>query len=140
MTSERLKQLLIKCMNLIEYDNDDVKSTFDCLGIKPEELKELGFGYISENSLDGIANDIMIELENCGFDDVTDSSGYFVIREFPDGSERCVDVYKSTSGGNPHYVVCCVYEDDEHDYEYTDNLEAESLIKVLREFYESEEN
>ena len=138
MTNERVKQLLIKCMNWIEYDNDDAKNTFEILGISPAELKQLGFGYLAENSLDSIANDILIELENCGFDDVTDSSGYFAIREFSDGGDRCVDVYKSTSDGKPHYVVYCAYEDEEFDYKYTDDLRVESLMRVLQEFYEEE--
>ena len=32
MTNERLEQLLIKSMNWIEFDNDDVKNTFEHLG------------------------------------------------------------------------------------------------------------
>lgn len=47
MTNERLEQLLIKCMEWIETDNDDVKNTFECLGFETEELKELGFGYLN---------------------------------------------------------------------------------------------
>lgn len=138
MTNERLEQLLIKCMDWIDCDNDETKSTFEHLGFEPEELEELGFGYLVENSLDSVANDIVMELEHCGFDDVTDSSGYFTIKEFSDGAERCVDVYKSTNDGNPHYVVYCSYEDEEHDYKYTDDLTVGALIKVLKEFYEEE--
>lgn len=48
MTNERLKQLLIKCMNWIEYDNDDVANTFEHLGFSAKELTELGFWYVSK--------------------------------------------------------------------------------------------
>lgn len=80
------------------------------------------------------AQAIVARLENSGFDDCTDSSGYFVIREFEDGSERCVDVYKSTGDGNQpaHYTVYCSYEDEDHDFSYTEDLSAEALEKVLR--------
>ena len=138
MTNERLEQLLIKCMDWIAYDNCDTYDTFNQLGFGAAELEKLGFGYLVENALDSLANDIVMELESCGFDDVTDSSGYFAIKEFPDGSERCVDVYKSTNDGNPHYVVCCFYENEEHDYEYTKDLTTEALVKVLRGIYEEE--
>ena len=138
MTNERLEQLLIKSMNWIEFDNDDVKNTFEHLGFKPEELEELGFGYLAENGIDAIANDIVVELEHRGFDDITDSSGYFTIREFSDGSERCVDVHKSTNDGKSHYVVYCSYEDESFDYKHTEDLTVEALIKVLTEVYESE--
>ena len=138
MKTERLEQLLIKCMDWIDCDNDETKSTFEHIGFEPEELKELGFDYLAENSLDSIANDIVMELEHCGFDDITDRSGYFVIREFSDGTERCVDVHKSTYEGKPHYVVYCSYEDEQFDYKYTKDLTIKALIKVLEEVYESE--
>ena len=72
-------------------------------------------------------------LESCGFDDITDGCGYYVIKEFEDGSDRVVDVYKSTSGGNSHYVVYCSFEDDTFDYYYTEDLTCESLEKCLQE-------
>ena len=82
------------------------------------------------------AHAIVEALEHCGFNDCTDSSGYYVIKDFGDDLERCVDVYKSNSEGeeHDHYVVYCSYEDDTFDYAYTEDLSAESLEKVLREF------
>ena len=52
MTSERLKQLLIKCMDWIEGDHcdrDESYDTFEYLGFNPEELEEFGFGYLIKN-------------------------------------------------------------------------------------------
>ena len=46
MTTERLEQLLIKCMDWIEFDNCDTYDTFKHLGFNPEELRKLGFGYL----------------------------------------------------------------------------------------------
>ncbi len=69
------------------------------------------------------------------FDDVTCSSGFFIIREFEDGTDRAVDVYKSTNDGNPHYIIYCSYEDEDFDYMYTDDLSVEQLESKLREFY-----
>ncbi len=85
-----------------------------------------------------IAKCIAEILEDCGFDDVTDSSGYYIIKEFADGTDRAVDVYKSTVGGNPHYVIYCSYEDEGFDYRYTDNLSVEQLEEQLEEFYNVE--
>lgn len=82
-----------------------------------------------------IAQYIAEDLEHCGFDDVTDSSGYYIIKEFADGTDRAVDVYKSTDGGNPHYVIYCSYEDEYFDYKYTDDLSVEQLVNKLEEFY-----
>lgn len=77
-------------------------------------------------------------LKYCIFNDVTSSSGCFVIKEFPNGTERTVDVYKSTNGGYPHYVVYCLYEDENIDFGYSEDLTVDSLVKVLKEFYEEE--
>lgn len=52
MSKERLKQLLIKCMDWIEIDNVDTAETFECLGFEPEELMELGFGYLADGKED----------------------------------------------------------------------------------------
>lgn len=46
MTSERLKKLLIECMNWIEHNDDDVANTFELLGFSAKELAELGFWYV----------------------------------------------------------------------------------------------
>lgn len=77
-------------------------------------------------------------LEHCDFDDVTDSSGYYVIKEFEDGTDRAVDVYKSTNDGEPHYVIYVSYEDDDFNYKYTNDLSLEELTRVLKEISEEE--
>jgi hypothetical protein len=82
-----------------------------------------------------IAECIVGALEHCGFDDVTDSSGYYIIKEFADGTDRAVDVYKSNEDGNPHYVIYCSYEDEGFDYRYTNDLSIEQLESQLEEFY-----
>ena len=84
------------------------------------------------------AQAIVEVLENCGFNDCTDASGYYTIKDLGDDLERCVDVYKSNANGeeNAHYVVYCSYEDETSDYAYTEDLSAESLEKVLQEFAE----
>ncbi len=79
------------------------------------------------------AQAIFNTLEHCGFDDVTDSSGYYVIKEFEDGTDRAVDVYKSTNDGEPHYVIYCSYENEQSDFYFTDDLSLKSLEKELKE-------
>lgn len=81
------------------------------------------------------AETIVDILENCGFDDVTDSSGYYVIREFDDDMERCVDVFKSTGDGTeaPHYVIYVSYEDGDGDWEHTNTLSVDELEDKLEE-------
>lgn len=81
-----------------------------------------------------IATSIANYLEFCRFDDVTDSSGYHVIKRFEDGTERVIEVYKSNFG-TPHYVICCSYEDGDIDFMYTDGLSVWQLEDKLREFY-----
>ena len=44
-------------------------------------------------NLKNIAKYIVEDLMHSGFDDVTDSSVYYIIKEFADGSDRAVDVY-----------------------------------------------
>lgn len=82
-----------------------------------------------------IAECIVGALEHSGFNDVTDSSGYHIIKEFTNGTDRAVDVYKSDEGGNQHYVIYCSYEDEDSDYMYTNDLSVEQLTKKLEEFY-----
>lgn len=84
-----------------------------------------------------IAECIVGALEYCGFNDITDSSGYHVIKEFSDGTDRAVDVCKFNEDGNPHYIIYCSYEDEDFDYMYTDDLSVEQLESKLREFYEA---
>ena len=82
-----------------------------------------------------IAECIIEVLNGCRCDDITDSSGYFVIKEFDDGTDRAVDIHKSSVGGNFHYVIYCSYEDEDFDYKYTDDLSVEQLENKLIEFY-----
>lgn len=86
------------------------------------------------------AAEIAERLSNAGTDDVTDSSGHFVIKQFEDGGERTVDVHKSTGDGTqkPHYAVYCSFEDDDHDFYYTEDLSIEGLHKTLKEIADVE--
>ena len=85
------------------------------------------------------AKSIVNCLENCGFNDCTNSSGYFLLERYEDDTNISVDVYKSDGEGseNPHYVVYCSYEDGS-DFKYTKDLSVESLIEVLKEICEVE--
>lgn len=82
-----------------------------------------------------VAQEIVEVLKYCGFNSCTDASGYYVINDFGDDLERCVEVYKSNGdGAEPdHYVVYCSYEDEGFDFRYTTDLSVEALEKVLRE-------
>lgn len=84
-----------------------------------------------------MAENIVKHLENCGFDDCTDCTGYLLLRNFGNKKERLVDVYKSTGNGAdiPHYVICCRYEDGNADFMYTADLSVDSLAEKLEEFY-----
>lgn len=86
------------------------------------------------------AAEIAERLSNAGTDNITDSSGHFVVREFEDGRERTVDVHKSTGDGTqkPHYAVYCSFEDDDHDFYYTEDLSIEGLHKTLKEIADVE--
>ena len=86
-------------------------------------------------SIKATAQGIVDILESCEFDDITDSSGYYVIREFEDGTERCVDVSKSTGDGteNPHYTIYVSYEDEDSDWVYTKSLSIDELEEKLEE-------
>lgn len=111
--------------NKAEREDED----FRCKEITQYENKSL------TSKLKEIAECIVAELETCGFNDVTDSSGYYIIRKFDDDVDRAVDVYKSDEDGKPHYVVYCSYEDEDSDYKYTDDLSVEQLTAKLEEFY-----
>ena len=84
-------------------------------------------------SIKATAQEIVDILESCAFDDITDSSGYYVIREFEDGTERCVDVSKSTGDGteNPHYTIYVAYEDEDFDCVYTKIMSIDELEEEL---------
>ncbi len=81
------------------------------------------------------ATEIVNRLETATFDDCTDSSGYFVVRDFGDDCERCVDVYKSSECNQkpPHYTVYASFEDGDSSYYYTKDLSIEGLEVILRE-------
>lgn len=74
-------------------------------------------------------------LKERGFDDITDSSGYFALIRFDDDTDRCVDVYKSTGEGTeqPHYVIYVSYEDEDFDFAYTESLSVDELTEKLDE-------
>ena len=86
-------------------------------------------------NLKEIAECIVEYLEHCGFNDISDCSGFYTIKEFADGTDRAVDVYKANNWGYPHYVIYCSYEDEDYDFMYTDDLSVEQLESKLREFY-----
>ena len=89
----------------------------------------------SKMKIKEIAQSIVDVLKTCGFNDITDSSGYYIIKEFDNGTDRAVDVYKSDENGKPHYVIYCSYEDEDSDWKYTDNLSVEELKNILEELY-----
>lgn len=91
-----------------------------------------------KDKLKEIATNIVHILENCGFDNVMDGSGYYTIKEFENGTDRAIDVYKSMDGLNPHYVVYCSYENEQSDYKYTDDLSVEGLLEKIEEVYNLE--
>lgn len=86
-------------------------------------------------SIKDIAKDIYEDLKHRGFGSSLDSSGCFAVRTFEDGTERLVDVYKS-SCKEPHYVIWRHYEDEDSDFVNTDDLSLESLTAALQEFYD----
>lgn len=99
------------------------------------EVADVKEEIVEEIDLSVTANVIVETLKPLGFNDVTDSSGYYVVKRFEDGSECCVDVYKSNLEYD-HYVVYCSCDDDTSYYTYTNDLSVESLEKVLRELAE----
>jgi len=117
-------------------DNEELIAMYD-----KDIARFNGFDDIEDSSINlrTTAECIATALEDCGFNDVTDSSGYFVIRKFEeDGPDRAVDVYKSTEGGTPHYVIACSYEDESMDYRYTEDLSIDGLEKELQAFHDEE--
>lgn len=109
--------------------NDSLLHNFDNQIIHKEKIIK------KDINIKDTAQAIVDVLESCGFDNITDSSGYYIIKEFEDGTDRAVDVYKSTGEGTeaPHYVIYISYEDDNSDWEYTDGLSVEELEKKLEE-------
>ena len=110
-----------------------------------EEIDKWLSSYLNDNkeeihvdiiSIKNTAQEIAEILEHCSFDNIQDSSGYYIIKEFEDGTDRAVDVHKSTDGGYPHYVIYCSFEDEDSDWVSTNDLSLESLIEKLEELSE----
>ena len=133
-------------------ESEQDKSDYECLQdyvnnhmheIESEiiELAKKYSGYDdtpSPISIEATAKSIYDRLQYCGYDDVADSSGYFLVKQFENGRDRSVDVYKSTNDGEPHYIIYCSYEDDNSDYKCTKDLSLEELIRALKEISEED--
>ena len=144
------KNLSSTYLNSSESEQD--KSEYECLQDYvnnhmheiESEIIELAKKYCECNnipspiSIEATAQSIYDRLKYCGFDDITDSSGYFLIKQFNDGTDRAVDVYKTTGDKIPHYVIYISYEDDNFDYKYTKDLSLEELTRVLKEISEED--
>lgn len=142
------------CLDLYETYSGSIeaqqdKSEYECLQdyvnnhmheieIEITEMSKKWCEYDEPISIDATAKSIYDRLQYCGFNDITDSSGYFLIKQFEDGTDRAVDVYKSTEDGEPHYVIYISYEDENFDYKYTNNLSLEELTRVLKEISEED--
>lgn len=109
--------------------NDSLLHNFDNQIIHKEKITK------KDINIKDTAQTIVDKLELCGFDNIKDSSGYYIIKEFEDGTDRAVDVYKSTGDGAepPHYAIYVSYEDENYDWERTDGLTVEELEKKLEE-------
>lgn len=88
-------------------------------------------------SIEATAQSIYNKLKYCGFNNISDSS-YFLIKQFEDGTDRGVYVYKSIKDGELHYVIYISYEDDNFDYKHTKDLSLKELTRVLKEISEEE--
>ena len=92
-----------------------------------------------KSKLREIAEVIVEELKNRGFNNIQDNSGYFTIKEFEDCDfGRAVDVSKWEEDGRKYYSVYCSYETEDSDWKATKDLSVESLLEVLQEVYDSE--
>lgn len=80
---------------------------------------------------------IVNALKNSGFNNIQDSSGYYIIKEFDDNTNITVDVSKWNENGKEYYCVYCSYENEDGDWKTTDNLSIESLLEVLQETADS---
>lgn len=120
------------CNGNYDYSKRHIDSAY-WEDFKPNFCPMCGRKIVEVSNLREIAECIVEILEDRGFNDITDSSGYFTIKEFNDDSDRAIDVYKSDGEGTekPHYVIYCSYEDDTSDYFYSENLTAEALLKVI---------
>lgn len=130
------------CLRIVH--SDGILSFTDCDicgGVRPFYVLKSSIS-VSKGKIDLFvtATEIAERLSNAKFDDITDDSGYFVVREFEDGRERAVDVYKSTGYGTqkPYYTVYCSFEDEDHDFYYTEDLSIKGLYKTLKEIADVE--
>lgn len=128
------KMLRESLINKLNYNTDFSK-------LPLEQLKTIYNILYWKEHLQDTAESIADILQHSGFNNPADSSGYFIINEFPCvGKDRAVDVYKSDADGTepPHYVVYCSYEDGNGDFRNTTELTVESLLEVLVELHEEE--
>jgi hypothetical protein len=86
-----------------------------------------------------VAESIVGELKNAGYNNVQDSSGYYTIKELEDCDfNRVVDLSKTKEDGREYYAVFCSYENEDSDWKFTNDLSVDSLLEVLQEVYDSE--
>ena len=86
---------------------------------------------IPSTDLKSITFDIIQSLNGkgeCPFE----TSGFFSVKRFRDGRERCVEVHKTRNGQKEEYAIQVFYEDGETDYEYTER-DAMALFRALVE-------
>lgn len=92
-----------------------------------------------DNNLLKIAQDIVEILKERNFDDCTDHSGYFTIKEDKE-NEINVCVHKSAYCGVPaHYAIYVAYEEiGAAEWKYTEDLSVDSLFEVLKRICEED--
>lgn len=94
-----------------------------------------------DNNLLKIAQDIVEILKERNFDDCTDHSGYFTIKEEKE-NEINICVHKTTyayNGFSAHYAVYVAYEEEgTTEWKYTENLSVDSLFEVLKSICEED--
>lgn len=61
-----------------------------------------------------------------------ETSGFFSVKGFGDGRERCVEVHKTGNGQKEEYAIQVFYEDGETDCEYTER-DPIALFRALVE-------
>lgn len=86
---------------------------------------------VSSIDLKAITFDIIQSLDGkgeCPFE----TSGFFSVKRFGDGRERCVEVHKTRNGQKEEYAIQVFYEDGEIDYEYTER-DPMALFRALVE-------
>lgn len=90
-------------------------------------------------NLKDTAKEIVEVLKNSQFNNITDSSGYYIVKENEvKDIARCVDVSKRQEDGKEFYVIYVSYEDEQSEWENTEDLSYESLLDKLTEIAESD--